>query len=82
MPTYDDIDWTGLDFTPEQFESIMDIDREEWKLELSQHAELFEKMYIEHSLKDNNYDMHRTAIKMDICERTLHRKIEKYSIAV
>lgn len=45
MPTYEDIDWTGLDFTPEQFESIMAIDREEWKAELLQHAELFEKMY-------------------------------------
>ncbi|MDZ7650007.1 MAG: phosphoenolpyruvate carboxykinase domain-containing protein [Cytophagales bacterium] len=45
MPTYDDIDWTGLDFTPEQFEAIMDIDREEWKAELLQHAELFERMY-------------------------------------
>jgi phosphoenolpyruvate carboxykinase (GTP) len=45
MPTYDDIDWSGSDFTPEQFESIMDIDREEWKAELLQHAEHFEKMY-------------------------------------
>jgi len=45
MPTYDDIDWTGLDFSHEQFESIMAIDREEWKAELLQHAELFEKMY-------------------------------------
>jgi len=45
MPTYNDIDWTGLDFTADQFESIMDIDREEWKAELLQHAELFEKMY-------------------------------------
>jgi phosphoenolpyruvate carboxykinase (GTP) len=45
MPTYDDIDWTGMDFTPEQFEAIMDIDREEWKAELLQHAELFERMY-------------------------------------
>jgi phosphoenolpyruvate carboxykinase (GTP) len=45
MPTYDDIDWTGLDFSREDFESIMSIDREEWKVELRQHAELFEKMY-------------------------------------
>lgn len=45
MPTYEDMDWTGLDFTPEQFESIMSIDREEWKAELLQHAELFERMY-------------------------------------
>lgn len=45
MPTYEDIDWAGLDFTHEQFDSIMDIDREEWKAELLQHVELFEKMY-------------------------------------
>ncbi|MCW5912162.1 MAG: phosphoenolpyruvate carboxykinase (GTP) [Cyclobacteriaceae bacterium] len=45
MPTYDDIDWSGLDFTNEQFDSIMDIDCEEWKAELLQHVELFEKMY-------------------------------------
>lgn len=45
MPTYDDIDWAGIDFTQEQFDSIMDIDREEWKAELLQHVELFEKMY-------------------------------------
>ncbi|MCU0357408.1 MAG: phosphoenolpyruvate carboxykinase (GTP) [Cyclobacteriaceae bacterium] len=45
MPTYDDIDWSGLDFSHEQFESITTIDREEWKTELLQHAELFEKMY-------------------------------------
>ncbi|MBL7843480.1 MAG: phosphoenolpyruvate carboxykinase (GTP) [Cyclobacteriaceae bacterium] len=45
MPTYDDMDWTGLDFTEDQFESIMAIDREEWKAELLQHAELFERMY-------------------------------------
>lgn len=45
MPTFEDMDWTGLDFTPEQFESITSIDREEWKAELLQHAELFERMY-------------------------------------
>lgn len=45
MPTYDDMDWTGLDFSEDQFESIMAIDREEWKAELLQHAELFERMY-------------------------------------
>jgi phosphoenolpyruvate carboxykinase (GTP) len=45
MPTYEDMDWNGLDFTPDQFESIMSIDREEWKAELLSHAELFERMY-------------------------------------
>lgn len=45
MPHYDDIDWTGLDFSKQQFDKIMVIDREEWKMELLAHAELFERMY-------------------------------------
>ena len=45
MPNYDDIDWEGLDFTPQQFDAIMQIDREQWKRELLDHAELFERMY-------------------------------------
>jgi phosphoenolpyruvate carboxykinase (GTP) len=47
MPRYDDMDWTGLDFTKEQFDRIMSIDREEWKKELLGHEELFERMYDE-----------------------------------
>ena len=45
MPHYDDIDWSGLDFTPQQFDAIMQVDREQWKRELLDHAELFERMY-------------------------------------
>ncbi len=45
MPHYDDIDWTGSDFTKHQFDAIMDVDREAWKAELLGHAELFERMY-------------------------------------
>ncbi len=45
MPHYEDIDWTGSDFTKQQFDSIMMIDREGWKQELLSHAELFERMY-------------------------------------
>ena len=45
MPQYDDIDWTGSDFTRQEFEAIMNIDREAWKRELLDHAELFERMY-------------------------------------
>jgi phosphoenolpyruvate carboxykinase (GTP) len=45
MPHYNDIDWTGLNFTKAEFEKIMAIDREEWKQELLSHAELFERMY-------------------------------------
>lgn len=45
MPTYEDIDWSGSNFTREQFDSIMSIESEDWKNELLQHAELFERMY-------------------------------------
>ena len=45
MPRYEDINWKGLDFSREDFDKIMDIDRELWKQELLGHAELFERMY-------------------------------------
>jgi phosphoenolpyruvate carboxykinase (GTP) len=45
MPHYDDLDWSGLEFTKHQFDQIMFIDREQWKQELLSHAELFERMY-------------------------------------
>ena len=45
-PRYKDMDWAGLDdFTPEQFNDIMVIDRELWKQEMLGHEELFEKLY-------------------------------------
>jgi len=45
MPHYDDIDWDGLNFSREEFDKIMQIDREQWKTELLSHEELFERMY-------------------------------------
>lgn len=45
MPRYDDMDWSGSNFTKEQFDELMTIDSEEWKKELLGHEELFEKMY-------------------------------------
>ncbi|TVR86644.1 MAG: phosphoenolpyruvate carboxykinase (GTP) [Saprospirales bacterium] len=45
MPSYEDLDMTGLDFSKEDFDEIMSIDREDWKRELLDHQDLFEKMY-------------------------------------
>lgn len=45
MPRYEDMNWTGLNFSRDDFEKIMSIDREQWKAELLGHQELFEKMY-------------------------------------
>jgi phosphoenolpyruvate carboxykinase (GTP) len=45
MPRYEDIDWTGLKFSKEDFEKIMTVAREPGKQELLSHEELFERMY-------------------------------------
>ena len=45
MPQYKDIDWNGLEFTPEQFEELMSTNRDEWIQELASHDELFFKLY-------------------------------------
>jgi phosphoenolpyruvate carboxykinase (GTP) len=41
MPRYEDIDWTGLDFSREKFEQLSSLDRLAWRAELIQHEELF-----------------------------------------
>ncbi len=45
MPRYDDMDWRGLDFSREQFESVMHIDRDLWLKEIAMHDDLFFKLY-------------------------------------
>ncbi len=45
MPRFEDIDWTGLDFSKDDFDAIMNISSEEWKQEMLAHEELFERMY-------------------------------------
>ncbi len=45
MPQYKDIDWRGLDFSKEQFDQLMSMDRDEWTQELASHDELFFKLY-------------------------------------
>jgi phosphoenolpyruvate carboxykinase (GTP) len=45
-PRYKDMDWHGLEeFTKDDFEEIMLIEREPWKKELLGHSELFEQAY-------------------------------------
>ncbi|MBW8830631.1 MAG: phosphoenolpyruvate carboxykinase (GTP) [Burkholderiales bacterium] len=43
-PNYSDITWTGLDFTPEQFEQVTSIDNGAWQTELGLHTELFQQL--------------------------------------
>jgi phosphoenolpyruvate carboxykinase (GTP) len=43
-PTYEDINWTGLDFSTEQFKTVTSIDKAAWEKELQLHAELFKQL--------------------------------------
>ena len=46
MPRYEDIDWRGMeDFSREQFNHLMAVDRDQWKQEILSHEELFIKLY-------------------------------------
>jgi phosphoenolpyruvate carboxykinase (GTP) len=43
-PRYEDLNWTGLDFSRANYERISAVDAAQWRRELSLHAELFEKL--------------------------------------
>jgi phosphoenolpyruvate carboxykinase (GTP) len=45
MPRYADMDWRGLDFTEEQFNKVMTLDRDLWLKEIAMHDDLFFKLY-------------------------------------
>ena len=45
MPRYEDMDWRGLDFSREQFDKVMHLDRDMWLKEIAMHDELFFKLY-------------------------------------
>lgn len=43
-PRYEDIDWSGMDFSSDKFKKITSIDVNAWKQEFKLHDELFEKL--------------------------------------
>ncbi len=46
MPRYEDMDWRGLeDFSREDYEKVMHIDRDLWIKEIAMHDDLFFKLY-------------------------------------
>jgi phosphoenolpyruvate carboxykinase (GTP) len=45
VPRYEDLDWHGLDFSQDDFERIMRLDRDEWVAELALHDEFFFRLY-------------------------------------
>ena len=43
-PVYEEFNWTGLDFTPEQFDTVTGIDKAAWLKELELHDALFQQL--------------------------------------
>ena len=43
-PTYSEINWTGLDFSQAQFDSVTSLDKAAWKQEFALHDELFTQL--------------------------------------
>lgn len=45
MPSYDDLDWDGLDFTKDDWDELMKVDGEALKSQALSHEELFLKLW-------------------------------------
>jgi phosphoenolpyruvate carboxykinase (GTP) len=43
-PEYQDMHWTGLDFSAEQFKQVISVANADWKAELALHSELFDQL--------------------------------------
>ncbi len=44
VPAYEEVNWNGLAFTPQQFDAATSIDKAAWRKELDLHAELFKQL--------------------------------------
>ena len=61
-PAFEELNWSGLDFSPEQFKAVTHIDAGEWLKELELHAALFEQL-------SHNLPQELLAVKASIEER-------------
>jgi phosphoenolpyruvate carboxykinase (GTP) len=43
-PSYEELNWSGLSFTPAQFHTVTHIDKAAWQTELGLHEELFQQL--------------------------------------
>jgi phosphoenolpyruvate carboxykinase (GTP) len=43
-PRYEDLNWTGLPFSAQDFDKVTSIDRAAWQAELKLHEELFAQL--------------------------------------
>jgi phosphoenolpyruvate carboxykinase (GTP) len=55
MPRYEDIDWTGLPFSPERFRELQTVDTAQWRREVIEQEELFLELH-DHLPKEMIYE--------------------------
>jgi len=67
-----------------ELDDISEIIANEWDISVTfdEAVDLFEKEFLGNALKQNNYDISKTAEAIDVSERTIYRKISKLNIAV
>ena len=60
-PAYEDLHWTGLDFSAAQFDQVTSIDKAAWEKELELHTELFERLsyHLPHELAQTRVRIER-----------------------
>jgi len=59
-PTYEELNWTGLNFTAEQFQTVTSFDKAAWQAELKLHTELFTQL--QHHLPK---ELEETRVKLE-----------------
>ena len=60
-PSYEDLNWTGLDFSAEQWDTVTSIDKAAWLKELALHDELFKQLehHLPKALTDTKAEIER-----------------------
>jgi phosphoenolpyruvate carboxykinase (GTP) len=60
-PSYEDLNWTGLDFSAEQYNTVTSIDKAAWLKELELHTELFKQLehHLPQALSDTKADIEK-----------------------
>jgi phosphoenolpyruvate carboxykinase (GTP) len=60
-PRYEDLSWSGLEFSRDQFDSVIGIDRAAWAEELKLHDELFEQLsyHLPEELRQTKAEIHK-----------------------
>jgi phosphoenolpyruvate carboxykinase (GTP) len=55
MPRYEDMEWSGMNFSKEKFEELQKFNREDWRKEVIEHEELFIRLH-DHLPKEMVYE--------------------------